>query len=125
MGDYVRYIQSKPGEIDELYKDILIHVTSFFRDPDAFDALRKHVFPALFQDPTAGTIRVWVPGCSTGEEVYSLAMAMLEYIWLETQKTARPAPGSVLFPIFATDISESSLDRARAGIYSEAAMAEI
>jgi two-component system, chemotaxis family, CheB/CheR fusion protein len=125
VGDYVRFIKSKPGELDELYKDILIHVTSFFRDLEAFEALRKHVFPNLFQDNKAGTIRVWVPGCSTGEEVYSLAMAMLEYIWLETQKTARPVPGSVPFQIFATDISEGSLDRARAGVYSQAAVAEI
>jgi two-component system CheB/CheR fusion protein len=125
VADYVRYIKVKPGELDELYKDILIHVTSFFRDPDAFEALRRHVFPNLFHDSKAGTVRVWVPGCSTGEEVYSLAMAMLEYIWLETQKTARPTPGSVPFQIFATDISESSLDRARAGIYSSAAVAEI
>jgi two-component system CheB/CheR fusion protein len=125
VGDYVRFIKHQPAEIDELYKDILIHVTSFFRDSEAFDALRKHVFPNLFQDQRAGTIRVWVPGCSTGEEVYSLAMAMLEYIWLETQKTARPSLGSIPFQIFATDISESSLDRARAGVYSQAAAAEI
>jgi two-component system CheB/CheR fusion protein len=125
VADYVRYIKSKPGELDELYKDILIHVTSFFRDPDAFEGLSKHVFPNLFKDEKAGTVRVWVPGCSTGEEVYSLAMAMLEYIWLETKKTARTTPGSVPFQIFATDISESSLDRARAGIYPLAAVAEI
>lgn len=125
VGDYVRYIKNKPGELDELYKDILIHVTSFFRDPDAFEALRKDVFPHLFQNNKGGTVRVWVPGCSTGEEVYSLAMAMLEYIWLETQKTARPTPGSVPFQIFATDISEGSLDRARAGIYSPATVADI
>jgi len=123
--DYVRFIRSKPGELDELYKDILIHVTSFFRDPDAFEALHKHVFRHLFQDNRAGTVRVWVPGCSTGEEVYSLAMAMLEYIWLETKKTARPTLGSVPFQIFATDISEASLDRARAGIYSVAAVANM
>src|SRR5258706_5026662 len=125
VADYIRYIKSKPRELDELYQDILIHVTSFFRDPDAFEALHKHVFPKLFQDHKAGTIRVWVPGCSTGEEVYPLAMAMLEYIWLKTQRPARPALGSVPFQIFATDISESSLDRARAGIYPQATVAEI
>ncbi|PYX28784.1 MAG: chemotaxis protein CheR [Acidobacteria bacterium] len=123
--DYVRYIKNQPAELDELYKDILIHVTSFFRDPEAFDALRKNVFPKLFQDNKSGTVRIWVPGCSTGEEVYSLAMAMLEYIWLETRKTARPSPGSIPFQIFATDISDSSLDRARAGVYSQAVVAEI
>ncbi len=123
--DYVRYIKAKPSELDDLYQDILIHVTSFFRDPDAFGALHKHVFPKLFQERKTGTIRVWIPGCSTGEEVYSLAMAMLEYIWLETQRTARPALGSVPFQIFATDISESSLDRARAGIYPQTVVADI
>jgi len=101
-------------------------VTGFFRDPETFEALRKHVFPYLFQDgKERGTIRIWVPGCSTGEEVYSLAMALLEYIWLQTQKTARATLGNIPFQIFATDISETALDRARAGLYSEGSVATI
>jgi len=126
LKDYVRYVRSKPSEIEELYQEILIHVTGFFRDAEAFEALRKRVFPELFASNKKGaTIRVWVPGCSTGEEVYSLAMSLLEYLWLETQKTAKPALAAVPFQIFATDISDSSLDRARAGLYSEALVADI
>jgi two-component system, chemotaxis family, CheB/CheR fusion protein len=120
LKDYLRYVRNTPGEIEELYQDILIHVTGFFRDPGAFEALRKHVLPTLFRDNhKGGTVRIWVPGCSTGEEAYSLAMAMLEYLWLETTKTAKPGLGTTPFQIFATDISDGSLDRARAGLYSE------
>jgi two-component system CheB/CheR fusion protein len=126
LKDYVRFVRNTPGEAEELYEDILIHVTGFFRDPAVFEALRKHVLPNLFHDnKKGGTVRVWVPGCSTGEEVYSLAMAMLEYLWLETQKTAKAPLGNVPFRIFATDISDSALDRARAGLYSDAVVADI
>jgi two-component system CheB/CheR fusion protein len=126
LKDYVRYVRNTPGEIEELYQDILIHVTGFFRDPEAFEALRKHVLPTLFRDnQKGGTVRIWVPGCSTGEEAYSLAMAMLEYLWLETTKTAKPGLGTTPFQIFATDISDGSLDRARAGLYSEALVAGV
>jgi two-component system CheB/CheR fusion protein len=126
LQDYLRFIRDTPGEIEDLYQDILIHVTGFFRDPETFEALRKHVFPNLFQDgKDRGTIRIWVPGCSTGEEAYSLAMALLEYIWLHTQKTARASLGNIPFQIFATDISETSLARARAGLYSQASVADI
>jgi two-component system CheB/CheR fusion protein len=126
LKDYVRYARNTPGEVEELYQDILIHVTGFFRDPEAFEALRKHVFSTLFRDnPRGGTVRIWVPGCSTGEEAYSLAMAMLEYLWLETTKTAKPGLGTTPFQIFATDISDGSLDRARAGLYSEALVAGV
>ncbi len=123
--DYVRFVRNTPGEVEELYQDILIHVTGFFRDPEAFDALRQHVFPKLFQDSKKGTIRIWVPGCSSGEEVYSLAMAMLEYLWRETTRTAEPDLGSMPFQIFATDISDDSLDRARAGLYAEGLLADV
>jgi|HubBroStandDraft_6_1064221.scaffolds.fasta_scaffold00691_2 two-component system CheB/CheR fusion protein len=126
LKNYVRYVRDTPGEVEELYQDILIHVTGFFRDPEAFEGLRKHVLPALFRDNhKGGTVRIWVPGCSTGEEAYSLAMAMLEYLWLETTKTAKPGLGTTPFQIFATDISDGSLDRARAGLYSEALVAGV
>src|SRR5262249_17568933 len=87
MRDYIRYIKAKPAELDELYRDILIHVTGFFRDPSAFEALRTTVFPALVKSRNMNDspIRVWVPGCSTGEEVYSLAMVLLEYLWEKPQ----------------------------------------
>ena len=126
LKDYVRYVRNNPAEIEELYQDILIHVTGFFRDPEAFEALRKHVFPNLFQDNKKGsTTRIWVPGCSTGEEVYSVAMSLLEYLWLETQRASKSTMGTTPFQIFATDISDSALDRARTGLYSEALVADI
>jgi len=126
LKDYVRFVRETPGEIEELYQDILIHVTGFFRDPRAFEALRKHIFPALFQDNRRhGPLRVWVPGCSTGEEVYSLAMAMLEYLWPQTTKTAKNMLDSAPFQVFATDISDTSLDRARAGLYSDTLLADV
>jgi two-component system CheB/CheR fusion protein len=125
LKDYVHYVRQNPREVEDLYQDILIHVTGFFRDPEAFEALRQEVFPYLFHKKRKDTVRVWVPGCSSGEEVYSLAMAMLEYLWLETTKTAKAPLGYVPFQIFATDISERSLDLARAGIYSEASLAEV
>jgi len=126
LKDYVRYVRNTPAEIEELYKDILIHVTGFFRDPEAYEGLRKNVLPVLFPNKQkAGTVRVWVPGCSTGEEAYSLAMTMLEYLWLETTKTAKSDLGATPFQIFATDLSEGSLDRARGGLYSEALVAGV
>jgi two-component system CheB/CheR fusion protein len=125
LKEYVRFVRNTPGEIEDLYQDILIHVTEFFRDPAAFDALRQQVLPQLFQQSKTGTVRVWVPGCSTGEEVYSLAMVMLEYLWEKTQKTAKAPLGSVPFQIFATDISETSLNRARSGLYSDGLVAAI
>jgi len=125
LKDYLRFVRDTPGEVDELYQDILIHVTGFFRDPDAFEFLRSKVLPSLFKDSQKDTVRVWVPGCSTGEEVYSLAMIMLEYLWLETEKTAKSPLGSVPFQIFATDISDSALNQARAGLYSDALVADI
>lgn len=126
LKDYVALLGETPGEVEELYKEILIHVTGFFRDPAAFEALRKHILPHLFpKNKKSGTVRVWVPGCSTGEEVYSLAMVILDYLWMETNQTAKAPLGSIPFQIFATDISDTSLERARAGLYSDALVADI
>jgi two-component system CheB/CheR fusion protein len=75
LEDYLAYIKDNPNEMDELYRDVLINVTGFFRDPEAFEALRNVVFPTLLQDrpSEAGPLRFWVSGCSTGEEAYSIA----------------------------------------------------
>jgi two-component system CheB/CheR fusion protein len=126
LADYVRLVKRTPTELDELYRDILIHVTGFFRDPGAFEALRKEVFPALVQNrkPSSWPIRVWIPGCSTGEEAYSMAIALLEYLGPGNGKLAT-APNSRPVQIFATDVSEESLDRARTGIYSESAVGDL
>jgi two-component system CheB/CheR fusion protein len=125
--DYLRYIEAHPGELDKLYRDLLIHVTGFFRDKDAFEALRERAFPNLFHDRKLheNPVRIWVPGCSTGEEVYSIAIVLLEYMWEKARTTAPGLLSTKGVQIFATDISENSLDRARMGLYSEAAVAEV
>src|SRR5438445_6913426 len=127
LKDYVRYIRRNPKELDELYSEILIHVTGFFRDPEAFNVLRTTVFPHLFKDrnPEDGPVRIWIPGCSTGEEVYSIVIAVTEYIWEEARNLKVAFAGSKAVQIFATDISDISLDRARTGLYTEAAVADV
>ncbi len=127
LSDYVRFIKSNPKELDELYRDILIHVTGFFRDPAAFDALRKVVFPAILKDRSLDNfpIRIWIPGCSTGEEVYSVAIVLLEYLWDKHHSLSLASIGSKAVQIFATDISDGSLDRARNGTYIESAVSDV
>ena len=79
--DYVKHLNAHPDEVEQLYQDLLIPVTSFFRDPEAFDVLKSTVFPSILKDKSnRGSIRIWAPGCSTGEETYSLAMALLEFL---------------------------------------------
>jgi two-component system CheB/CheR fusion protein len=109
---YLAYLRTNPIEISALFDDILINVTEFFRDPEAFRALHETVFPALLSEAHTGDpLRIWVPGCATGEEAYSIAIAALEY--LEERKL------DTLVQVFATDVSETALDRARIGIYPE------
>ena len=111
--DYLNYLEEDPDEIRALYQDLLIPVTGFFRDPEAFAALSKRVLPEItrHRGPGSGPVRIWVPGCSTGEEVYSLAICLLEF--------SRRRAAAVPIQIFATDISEEAIDRARAGVYAE------
>jgi len=123
LKEYLRFIGRKPEELDELYRDLLIHVTGFFREPEAFLALRKHVYPKLFEGRRPDNpIRVWVAGCSTGEEAYSIAITLLEYMWVHSRNISQAATA---IQIFATDISDTALDRARTGLYTEAAVSEI
>jgi two-component system, chemotaxis family, CheB/CheR fusion protein len=116
ISDYVRYLQGNPQELDLLFKELLIGVTSFFRDPAVWTRLKDQVLPALLEAHAhGGVLRAWVAGCSTGEEAYSLAMAFCET--LDAMKgSARPAPKCTLV-IFATDLDSDAIDRARAGIY--------
>jgi two-component system CheB/CheR fusion protein len=108
--EYFRFLQEDPTELQLLYQDFLIRVTQFFRDPEAFEALKERVFPAVVKGRSAGNpIRIWVAGCSTGEEVYSLAIALLEY--MESQAEAVPVK------ILATDLNEFALEKARGGLY--------
>ncbi|MCG6136186.1 MAG: ATP-binding protein [Nostoc sp. LLA-1] len=118
LQDYAEYLQNNPGEVKALYEEILIHVTHFFRDPEAFELLKERVFPTIIQNKSAELpIRIWVAGCSTGEEVYSIAISLLEFL---SDKVTSPP-----IQIFATDISEIAIDKARSGIYAENQMVEV
>ncbi len=108
---YLTYLRGHKEEIRALYDDILINVTGFFRDPDTFEALKKTVFPRIFDRRREGPVRVWAPGCATGEEPYSIAIAILEFL-------GERAEGFEI-QIFASDISERALAQARAGVYPE------
>lgn len=107
---YLRYLQEHPDEVKMLLKEFLISVTSFFRESEAFGVLKKKIFPMLLKNkPENYTIRVWVPGCATGEEAYSVAIILKEYIE-EHRRNFR-------IQIFGTDIDEDAIATARAGIY--------
>src|SRR5437763_16488062 len=81
LGAYLKILQQDRNEVEALYQDILINVTSFFRDTEMFEALRETIYPAIFLDRAAtDAVRFWVPGCSTGEEASSHAIALLEYM---------------------------------------------
>ncbi|MGF1517726.1 MAG: chemotaxis protein CheB [Nodosilinea sp.] len=131
MDRYRQYLAETPAEVQALYQEILISVTSFFRDAGAFDYLKREVFPALLHDrqrlapadqqkgQLSGTLplRIWVAGCSTGEEAYSIAICLLEFL---AHQLYRPA-----IQIFATDVSEASIEIARQGIYLPAKVADV
>jgi two-component system CheB/CheR fusion protein len=107
---YLRFIRDDPVELQNLYQDFLIRVTQFFRDPEAFEALKDKVFPAIVESRSAAQpLRIWVAGCSTGEEVYSLLIVLLEYL-----ENRAEAPQ---IKLLATDLNESALDKARSGVY--------
>jgi len=114
LRQYREYLETTPGEAEALYQDLLISVTSFFRNPEVFEALKEQIFPELLRHrDNDETVRVWVYGCSTGEEAYSIAMAFIEF--------CRSRNIDVPIQIFATDLNETAIERARAGIYSKAA----
>ena len=107
--DYIEFLKNNSMEVDALYQDILINVTEFFRDPEAFDILNNIILPRITnRDMQKEPLRVWVPGCSTGEEAYSIAMSLLEYF-------DRDSPA--IIQIFATDIDDTAIEKARQGIY--------
>jgi two-component system CheB/CheR fusion protein len=112
LEEYVRYVQTNPPEIKALYQDVLINVTSFFRNPKVFDALKSDVFPGIQRNHGTDTaIRIWTPGSASGEETYSIAIALLEY--LGDKATQVP------MQFFGTDVSDTSIAKARAGLYPE------
>jgi two-component system, chemotaxis family, CheB/CheR fusion protein len=110
LAKYASHLRNDAAELKSLYNDILINVTSFFRDPEAFAALKERVFPELFRNRARlDTVRAWVLGCSTGEESYSLAIALKEYA-LESQS-------QVPLLVYATDLNGAGIEKARAGLY--------
>ncbi|MBU4261692.1 MAG: PAS domain-containing protein [Proteobacteria bacterium] len=116
--DYVTYLQKSEVEIDILFKELLIGVTNFFRDQQAFEALREKILPELLKDKSEGdTLRVWVAGCSSGEEAYSVAILLQEV--LEDQGRR------LNVQIFGTDIDEDAVAAARAGIYPASIIADV
>ncbi|UKO95951.1 chemotaxis protein CheB [Nostoc sp. UHCC 0870] len=118
LEDYARYLQNNPAEVTALYQDLLITVTSFFRDPESFAALKTTIFPLIAKEHQPDSpIRVWVAGCSTGEEAYSIAICWMEF--LDVQKINLP------IQIFATDINEVAIEKARGGIYKPNQVADI
>ena len=115
---YLEMLQQNPAEVRALSEDLLINVTEFFRDAPVFDALKEHVIPEILRQKQPGdAIRVWVPGCSTGEELYSIAICLTEYM----------QDAGVDFPmhIFGSDLSERSIEKARAAVYSPSATSVI
>jgi chemotaxis methyl-accepting protein methylase/PAS domain-containing protein len=112
MSLYVRYLQENPQEIDLLFRELLIGVTSFFRDPETFEALRKETEAYILEGRKQGSIlRIWVPGCSTGEEAYSIAIILMECLEGLGRK------GRFKIQIFATDIHKEGIEKARQGVY--------
>ncbi len=118
MDKYLQFMRQTPAETEALFRDLLIGVTNFFRDPKAFEAIEKQVIPELFASkPAGGEIRVWTPGCSTGEEAYSLAILLSEH------KESLKQSFKVQF--FATDIDSEAISTARAGLYPDSIEADV
>lgn len=118
LADYFRFLQIRGDELRTLHEDVLINVTRFFRDPGFWESLHANVLPLLFQDRSAEKpIRIWCAGCSTGEEAYSLAILMLEYLSQHNLDTP--------LQIFGTDASDQAIETARIAIYPETLAAEI
>ena len=118
MLDYLRLLRSDEEELKALFKDLLIGVTRFFRDPPAWQFLEEKVLPTLVRKREADApLRVWVAGCGTGEEAYSIGMVLIEQV----QATQRRGP----IQIFASDVDEQALDFARAGVYPESIAADV
>jgi two-component system CheB/CheR fusion protein len=118
LADYLGLLEEDAAEVAALYQDFLIRVTHFFRDPEAFVALRSQLFPRLCEGRSPKEpLRIWVPGCATGEEVYSIAISLAEYLGDRLD--------SFLIQIFGTDLSESAIEKARTGLYLNTILEEV
>jgi two-component system CheB/CheR fusion protein len=115
---YVRYLLENPAEVEALFRELLIGVTSFFRDADSFNILKKDIIPKVFEQMAPNAIfRAWVPGCSTGEEVYSLAIVLQECL----EKTSK----KIQLQLFGTDIDNYAIDNAREGLFPASIAADV
>lgn len=118
LDEYVHYLQQSRTEVDMLFHDLLIGVTSFFRDPDAFAVLEQQAIPRLFAGkPRNSAVRVWVPGCSSGEEAYSIAILLQEQVEALKQ--------GFKIQVFASDIDSRAIEHARSGVYSAGIEADV
>jgi two-component system CheB/CheR fusion protein len=112
ISEYVRYLQENPEELEILFNELLIGVTSFFRDAAVWENLKEEVFPSMLSKLPGGyVLRAWVPGCSTGEEAYSLAMVLKEAF------DKLKSPNNLSFQIFATDLDSDAVEKARKGVF--------
>jgi chemotaxis methyl-accepting protein methylase len=120
LAHYVRYAQENPQELDLLFRELLIGVTSFFRDPAAYQVLQEKAIPQLLESKAPGSpLRVWVPGCATGEEAYSVMLALTECLDQRRGHDAWP------IQMFATDLNKEAIDHARQGVFPANIAAEV
>jgi two-component system CheB/CheR fusion protein len=118
LGDYLKFLQATPAEVKSLHQDLLIHVTRFFREPNSFKLVSEKAFPRLMEGRAPDApLRFWIPGCATGEEAYSMAITLLEF--MDSQEASPPVQ------IFATDASETAIVYARQGLYPESISADV
>ncbi len=118
VDDYIKLLQGNPIELRGLFQDLLIHVTRFFREPESFAALATDIFPRFLEERhPEQPIRMWVCGCATGEEAYSLAIALVEFL--------QKHQSDLRAQIFATDVSETAIEHARAGVYAASIAADV
>jgi two-component system CheB/CheR fusion protein len=118
LSNYVTYLRTNPDEAETLSKDLLIRVTNFFRDPNAFEIITKKVLPHIFKNKSyEQPIRIWVPGCSTGEEAYTIAIIVREHI--------QKMKGNFRVQIFGTDIDSEAVETARIGTYPDTIAVDI
>ena len=118
LNEYLLFLKSNPSEVATLFKELLIGVTNFFRDKEAFASLNQNIIPILFKDRNPDTpVRVWVPGCSTGEEAYSIAILLQEQMEIVNQNHR--------IQIFATDINVETVEKARIGVYPDSIVTDV
>ena len=118
LAEYAHWLEQNPSELDSLHQDLLINVTTFFRDPATFEALAQQICPEMLKDrPAEAPVRIWAPGCATGEEAYSIAICLLEAL----SRSGSMPP----IQVFGTDLSLKAIEKARAGMYMENVLADV